>query len=843
VDYHVSASSSRFWLLVVFVLGLVCWMVLVFLPLLVLLGTTIFAPVALQYSEELLDQMLRSFGLAGLVAASAVVLGYIPGSLLGTCSGKSDLLLLLMIMPLVLPRYLLYYAWSLLLSPTTQLGRYLAGRAELAEMVGTFTCCLVLVLWYWPLAALLIAQGWRKLERQVWDSAALEAGPFAVFFRITLPLLAGPILLAFAVSFVLCLSEFATFHLAGIPTIGTELSVIYQRTGSETAVFTAALPLACAALAVAIVLARVRRSWEEPNIVIDNVHFKPSRWRRALFSFLLVISLFLPLGLLVTAADDIKPFVEFFRLHGDELAWSSTIALGASMIAFLIALAAFLRKEDFLVGQNSAGGVNKKASFVDMFSFFVSVTIFLVMFLPASVHAVSLLKILSICGFARGLRESWFIVSAGQGSRFAGLVLILLTLAHLCRQKQLAEMASLDGASRFTALCYIHLPQVLPLFAGAFILVVMLSLTEISATMVLLPAGLPNFAQRLINQMHYAREQQVIASCLVLTFTFLVLAGVFVMLMRIVRWNRLVVLMVCIVCLAGMVGCRNEEASTTSPRVLGVFGRTGGGQGEFIYPRAIDIASDGTLFIADKTGRIQHISARGEFLGVIEMPLTKAGKPTGITVGPDGNLYVADTHYHRVVVFSEEGKLLKTFGSFGEGPGCFIYPTDIAFSDGGRIFVSEYGGNDRISVFNDKAEFLYSFGSPGSERGQFARPSALCIDNRRRRLYVADACNNRIAVYDLRGRLQGYIGSVGRAQGQLRYPYDLALLADGTLVVCEYGNNRLQLFSPDGTSIAVYGEAGRELGQLAYPWGVAVDSARRAFVVDAGNDRIQIWQL
>jgi DNA-binding beta-propeller fold protein YncE len=81
------------------------------------------------------------------------------------------------------------------------------------------------------------------------------------------------------------------------------------------------------------------------------------------------------------------------------------------------------------------------------------------------------------------------------------------------------------------------------------------------------------------------------------------------------------------------------------------------------------------------------------------------------------------------------------------------------------------------------------------------------------------------------------------AQGQLRYPYDLALLADGALVVCEYGNNRLQLFGPDRKSLAVYGCAGRQPGQLAYPWGVAVDARRRAFIVDAGNNRIQVWQL
>jgi DNA-binding beta-propeller fold protein YncE len=361
--------------------------------------------------------------------------------------------------------------------------------------------------------------------------------------------------------------------------------------------------------------------------------------------------------------------------------------------------------------------------------------------------------------------------------------------------------------------------------------------------MVLLPAGLPNFAQRLLNQMHYARDQQVIASCLVLIFLFLILAAIVILLLRLTRVRWLVVFAIVVTCVPAMTGCDEKSSPSNSPKVLAAFGQTGKGKGEFTYPRAIDLTNDGSLFVVDKTGRIQKLSPEGECLNIINMPLIETGKPTGLSVAPNGNLYVADTHYHRVVIFSPEGKLIDEFGKFGQENGCFIYPTDVAFSTDGRIFVSEYGGNDRISVFTEQGDFLYCFGTPGSGSGQLARPSALCVDSARKCLYVADACNHRIAIYKLDGQLIEYIGSAGIAPGQLRYPYDLALLADGTLVVCEYGNNRLQLFGPDRKSLGVYGHAGRQAGQLAYPWGVVVDAQRRAFIVDAGNNRIQVWQL
>ena len=62
-------------------------------------------------------------------------------------------------------------------------------------------------------------------------------------------------------------------------------------------------------------------------------------------------------------------------------------------------------------------------------------------------------------------------------------------------------------------------------------------------------------------------------------------------------------------------------------------------------------------------------------------------KPVGLSVHPDGRVFVADTHYNRVLVFDRDGKELARFGGYGKEPGHFIYPTDIAFGNDGRIYV------------------------------------------------------------------------------------------------------------------------------------------------------------
>jgi len=203
---------------------------------------------------------------------------------------------------------------------------------------------------------------------------------------------------------------------------------------------------------------------------------------------------------------------------------------------------------------------------------------------------------------------------------------------------------------------------------------------------------------------------------------------------------------------------------------------------------------------------------------------------------------VPDTHYGRVMIYDRDGKLLGQFGRTGEGDGEFLLPTDVAFDRAGHIYVAEYGGNDRISKFTADLKFVLAFGHGDEEREGLVRPAGMAFD-KRDRLWVADACQHRIRGYDTDGTLRAEFGEIGSEPGQLRYPYDITVLPDGTLLVCEYGNNRLQRFSRAGRSLGIWGSAGRGVGELAAPWGVDVAADGVIYVVDAQNNRIQSLKL
>lgn len=292
-------------------------------------------------------------------------------------------------------------------------------------------------------------------------------------------------------------------------------------------------------------------------------------------------------------------------------------------------------------------------------------------------------------------------------------------------------------------------------------------------------------------------------------------------------------------CLLLLVVAGCDEDIAGAPGLVAIFGETGMGPGEFSYPRALVVGDATDVYIVDKAARIQCYSPAGEFLHDWRTPAASAGKPTGLGIDSAGRIYAADTHYARVLIYEPDGTLAETFGTQGEGPGQFIMPTDVAVAPDGTIYVSEYGGNDRVSRFSPQLEFITSFGGPDAGAARLQRPQALLVEDDGM-LWVADACNHRICQFSPDGDLLFEFGASGAALGELSYPYSLDMLSDGTFVIAEYGNNRVQRFDRDGTSLGIWGSAGRKPGQLAYPWAAAVGVDDRVYVLDSGNNRVQV---
>lgn len=272
-----------------------------------------------------------------------------------------------------------------------------------------------------------------------------------------------------------------------------------------------------------------------------------------------------------------------------------------------------------------------------------------------------------------------------------------------------------------------------------------------------------------------------------------------------------------------------------------VFGRVGRGDAEFDYPRAMAISPiDGRVFVIDKTARVQRFSPKGEHEATWRMPEWDNGKPTGIYVDSEGRVWVPDTHYARIIVYDRDGEEQFRFGERGQGPGQFIFPTAIARDRAGFVYVSEYGGNDRISKFTPDLKFIKSFANSESGEGWTDRPQAMLFDDDEI-LWVADSCSHRICRYDRDGKFLGALTpqKAGR-EDALNYPFGLAFDEHGHLLIADRGNSRIVRMAKDGRTLGSWGTVGREVGQLAQPWSVAVGRGGLIYCLDSWNNRVEV---
>jgi DNA-binding beta-propeller fold protein YncE len=270
-----------------------------------------------------------------------------------------------------------------------------------------------------------------------------------------------------------------------------------------------------------------------------------------------------------------------------------------------------------------------------------------------------------------------------------------------------------------------------------------------------------------------------------------------------------------------------------------VWGRRGVSDGRFQKPRAMAVDADDRIYVVDMSARIQVFDTEGNFLRGWRTPECVNGKPTGLSIGIDGQLLVADTHYYRVLIYSPQGEQIGLIGGLrGEGPGEFGLVTDAVQDSRGNLYVAEMGEFDRIQKFSPDGRFLKQWGGHGSEPGQFLRPQNMAVDQHDQ-IWVADACNHRIQEFDTDGKLLRCWGAQGGAPGELYYPYDLLVTPDEQVYVCEFGNHRVQKFTVDGEPLGCWGSEGRQEGQLFNPWALGRDSDGRVYVLDTNNHRVQ----
>ena len=164
-------------------------------------------------------------------------------------------------------------------------------------------------------------------------------------------------------------------------------------------------------------------------------------------------------------------------------------------------------------------------------------------------------------------------------------------------------------------------------------------------------------------------------------------------------------------------------------------------------------AASGQIYVADTQAHdIKVFSDGGELLHVIGRRGTGPGEfnfPTHLAFA-GGELYVTDTLNNRVQVFGAGGQLVtRQFGERGLQLGNLVRPKGVAVDGEGNVYVVE-SYYDNLLVFSPRGEFLLPIGGTGTATGRFYLPAGVWVDGRNR-VHVADMFNGRVVTFQFLG--------------------------------------------------------------------------------------------
>jgi spermidine/putrescine transport system permease protein len=211
---------------------------------------------------------VRSFAVAGIATALCVVLGFPLALFIARSGARRNFYLGLVILPFWTSYLIRLYAWMFLLRDTGLINHLLesAGlvRHPLPMLYSDGAVVLGLVYGFLPFAVLPLYATLERLDRNLLEAAAdLGARPWAVLWRITIPLCAPGIAAASILVFVPCLGTYITSDLlGGSKTILIGNLVQNQFTTARDWPFGAAISVVLMGVALALLLLTRRRGEE-----------------------------------------------------------------------------------------------------------------------------------------------------------------------------------------------------------------------------------------------------------------------------------------------------------------------------------------------------------------------------------------------------------------------------------------------------------------------------------------------------------------------------------------------------------------------------------------------------
>jgi len=312
-------------------------------------------------------------------------------------------------------------------------------------------------------------------------------------------------------------------------------------------------------------------------------------------------------------------------------------------------------------------------------------------------------------------------------------------------------------------------------------------------------------------------------------------------------------------------------------------------EAKLVQPFGVDFLGDSILLVEMVKGeRLRQIDAHGILTTLagkqgmagnigdgLPGPDARFNGMHNLAVGPNGNVYLADTFNNRVRIYDPKTRIVAAFAGTGVkgfsgdgGPaikaqfgGCYCISFD---STGKRFYITDLD-NRRIRKI-DVATGIVSTAAGNGKKGipkngapaleqPLVDPRAHAIDAKGN-LYILERGGHAMRVVDAAGRIRTVAGTGKAGKGigpalaaAMNGPKNLAIDRDGSVLIADTENHRILRYLPEEGKLALVAGTGKKgtagvggdplQAELSQPHGVIVHpKTGEIYIADSSNGRI-----
>lgn len=477
--------------------------IIALLPVLMMIADTFSGPkgfdlsayAVLFHSGSLRQSFQNSLLLSLSVALFTTVLGVILGVLLGkTTLPFSTLFTALLIIPLLIPPYILAFGWFELLGREGFWGEILFG------FWGTFW---VLSSVYLPIPTLLTILFLKQIDPRLEEAGRLIAGWGGVLRGITLPLIMPAIVLSFLLVFILSFGEYSVANFLRYAIFPLEsftaFSAFYD--------FKTATVLAMPMLLVALIVLSAEQFFAHRHPLQFGSSYRAEliplgRYQTIvllIFAIVVMIIVIAPLSSLFLQAAHWPSFLDAWSKGYEPMLRSLFYGLSG---ATLLVIFGFL--SGYIIEKRVFGWWHLyDASIIFMFA------------LPSTVIGIALILFWNSPSTNFIYGTVWIILFG-----YLGKYLVLTTKMAQTRLSQIpdsmVEAAQMAGANWFETLRFVLLPLSKKVLIAAWLIGFIFSLRENTITMLVYPPGAEPLPVYIVTQMANGKPEVVAGLCVIM---------------------------------------------------------------------------------------------------------------------------------------------------------------------------------------------------------------------------------------------------------------------------------------------------------------------------------------